>query len=124
MHDGAGTFIACLVQIVDVIRKWSTGGLARWRDGVLMVTEASKHWNSRDSSMQLAASQKSATHYPDIACTQTHLFKKKKMYDHRFGIAAVAVLASPLAIISVLIVLVGQYFIVLPLHAQSHSHVV
>lgn len=43
MHDGAGPFIVCLVQIVDVIRMWSTGGLARWRDGVLMVTEASKH---------------------------------------------------------------------------------
>lgn len=75
--------------------------------------------------MQLAASQNSATHYPLRHCLHTNpSLQKKKMYDHRFGIAAVAVLASPLAIISVLIVLVGQYFIVLPLHAQSHSHVV
>lgn len=124
MHDGAGPLIACLVQIVDVIRKWSTGGLARWRDGVLMVTEASKHWNSRDSSMQLAASQNSATHYPLRHCLHTNPSPQIMMYDHRFGIAVVAVLASPLAIISVLIVLVGQYSIVLPLHAQPHSHVV
>lgn len=75
--------------------------------------------------MQLAASQNSVTHYPLRHCLHTNpSLQKKKMYDHRFGIAAVAVLASPLAIISVLIVLVGQYSIVLPLHAQSHSHVV
>lgn len=124
MHDGAGPFIACLVQIVDLIKKSSTGGLARWRDGVLMVTEASKHWNSRDSSMQLAASQNSATHYTLRHRLHTNPSPQIMMYDHRFGIAAVAVLASPLAIISVLIVLVGQYSIVLPLHAQPHSHVV
>lgn len=89
-----------------------------------MVTEASKHWNYRDSSMQLAASQNFATHYTLRHRLHTNPSLQIMMYDHRFGIAAVAVIASPLVIISVLIVLVGQYSIVLPLHAQPHSPVV
>lgn len=70
-----------------------------------MVTEASKHWNSRTPSMQLAAKQNSATHHTLRYRLHTNPSPQQMMYDHRFGIAAVALLASPLAIIFVLIVL-------------------